>query len=99
MRKSRTARIYYGEKPMTLYWTVKVRDATRSSRINGTLAEALVGEPGRTLGCHLSVTAQDHPEAFPHPVLLVSITRSRALVVEKITKGKPSHAVKYAHNY
>jgi hypothetical protein len=98
----KTTRLYYGQQKETgkrLYWTIKVRNATKPVVLNGTVEHAMAGGRGVSIGCHLSNTAEAHKEAFPHPVLYVSFTKSVALVITKITKGQPSECVRYRHNY
>ena len=96
-----TARIYYGDhrtQPV-LYWTVKVRLAKKPVTIDGTLLDAIRGTPGSTIGCHLSNCAHRNTDAFEHPCYFAAFTKTTCLVVEKITRGQPSHAVKYRHGY
>lgn len=100
--KLKTTRIYYGHNPATgerLYWTVKVRDATKFITIDGTLLDAIRGHAGTTIGCHLSNCAMRNAAVFPHPCKFVAFTRSTALVVTQITRGQPVSAVKYEHSY
>jgi len=100
MRK--TARIYYGLNPETgerLYWTVKVRPADRVVDIDGTLLDAVRGERGTVIGCHLSNCAKRNADAFPHPMKLAAFTRSTCLIVTKLSRGQPSEAIKYSHSY
>lgn len=101
-RRKKTARIYYGMNKKTgdrLYWTVRVKDAKQAVDIDGTLLDAIMGERGSTIGCHLSNCGYHNTDKFPHPFKLASFTRSTCLVVTKITHGTPSHAVKYSHSY
>lgn len=100
----KTARIYCGPvgHEKSVYWTVAITDAKNSVTVNGAVAHALRAKPGVTVGCALSNVASDaaNVKAFPHPVKLVSITKSTAYVVDKVNKaGIPSHAVRYGHNY
>jgi len=98
----KTTRLYYGLQAGTskpLYWTLKVKNATKAVPLDGTVEHAMQGEPGRSIGCHLSITGMDNKAAFPHEVVYISFTRSVALVVTKITNGQPSHCVRYRHNY
>jgi len=98
----KTTRLYYGLQPETgerLYWTIKVKNATKPVVLNGTVEHAMAGGRGVSIGCHLSNTAKASKEAFPHPVLYVSFTKSVALVITKITNGQPSQCVRYRHNY
>ncbi len=98
----KTTRLYYGLHPETgerLYWTMKVKNATRSVALNGTVEEAMNARGGVSIGCHLSNVATKNKSAFPHPALYISFTKSVALVITKITNGQPSHCVRYRHNY
>jgi hypothetical protein len=98
----RTTRIYYGFDPNDgehLYWTVPIDDAVKKVLINGTLADAMTGKPGLTIGCHLSNCALRNAEEFPHPVKFVAFTRRSCYVIDKIKNGKPAHAVRYKHYY
>ncbi len=98
----KTTRLYYGLHPETgdsLYWTLKVKNATRPVTLNGTVEDAMKGGAGVSIGCHLSNTASNNKDKFPHPALYISFTKSVALVVTKITNGVPSHCVRYRHNY
>jgi hypothetical protein len=96
------ARITYAANPATghpLYWRVLVRDAKKPVRVNGRLFDAIKGEPGAIIGCHLSHCALRNAEAFPHPCLLPVFTRTTALIVSKIKRGQPVEAVRYRHGY
>jgi hypothetical protein len=95
-----TARIYYGINAdgEHLYWTVAVTDARRDVTINGTLADAMAGRPGTTIGCHLSKCTMRNAPAFPHAVKFASFTKTTALIVDRISKGTPVHAVRYGHS-
>ena len=98
----KTTRLYYGREPETgvcLYWTMKVRNATKPVLLNGTVEHAMAGERGVSIGCHLSNTAKACKAAFPHPALYVSFTKSVVLVITKITKGQPAECVRYRHGY
>lgn len=98
----KTTRLYYGLHPETdkrLYWTLKVKNATRSILLNGTVEEAMRGKEGLSIGCHLSNVAKANKSAFPHPALYISFTKSVALVITKIIRGQPARCVRYRHNY
>jgi len=98
----KTTRLYYGLHPETgerLYWVLKVRNATKPVVLKGTVEHAMAGARGASIGCHLSNTAKANKEAFPHPVLYISFTKSVALAITKITNGQPSHCIRYRHNY
>lgn len=98
-RPRKTARIYYGvgADGEHLYWTVKVTDAKKTVHIDSTVADALAGKPGTTIGCHLSKCAKRNSAAFPHDVKLASFTKASCLIVDKIKNGKPDHAWRYSH--
>lgn len=100
-RKARkTARIYYGrdgESGEPLYWTVAVTDAKKTVHIDSTVADALAGKPGITIGCHLSKCAKRNAAAFPHDVKLASFTKGSCLIIDKIKGGEPAHAWRYIH--
>jgi hypothetical protein len=103
-KRGKQVRIYYAHDPDTghrLYWTVRLKRATKPVTIDGSVVDAIRGYPGTTVGCHLSncARAKRNQNAFPHPCLLAAFTKSTALIVTKITKGKPSEAVKYQHSY
>ncbi len=100
-RRKPTVRIYYGPpgREKSLWWTVPVRDAKTKVRINGTVADALSGAPGVTIGCHLSNAARNNATAFPHACVMVAFTRSRALAITKIRGGQPKSCVRYEHSY
>lgn len=97
----KTVRIYYGTDAVPLYWTVPVSDAKRAVKINGTLADALKGTPGQTIGCHLSNCAmsQRNKEAFGHPVFYAAFTKRSAFIIDKWRNGAPAHAIRYHHWY
>lgn len=98
----KTTRIHYGIHPETgkrLYWTVKVRNATKKVIINGTIEDAMKGNPGQSINCHLANVAKSNSSAFPHPALYISFLKSTALVITKITNGQFTHCVRYRHNY
>ena len=98
----KTTRLYYGVDNTTkerLYWTMKVRNAVKSVKLNGTVEHAMAGKPGLSIGCHLSNTAVANKAAFGHPVIHVSFTKSVALVITKIRNGAPTECVRYRHDY
>lgn len=98
----KTTRLYYGlnqETGKPLYWTLKVRNATKPVVLEGTIEDAMKGEPGKSIGCHLSRAGMRNKSKFGHPVLYISFTRSTALVLTKISKGRPIECVRYRHNY
>ena len=98
----KTTRLYYGVHPETgkrLYWTLKVKNATKPVVLNGTVEEAMAGKPGLSIGCHLSLTGYANRKAFPHPALYISFTKSVALVITQIAGGRPTTCVRYRHGY
>lgn len=95
-KSRRSAKIYFGRN---LYWTVKVSDARQPVVIKGTVADALRGTPGETIGCHLSNCALRNSKAFPHPVELVAFTKTAAYAVDRFSNGQAVHAVRYKHDY
>lgn len=103
-RKVRTKRIYYGPpgREKSLWWDVKVTDATWPVIVNGDVLDALKAESGVTVGCAMSnvVVGKRNVKAFPHPVHLASFTKSTAVIVDKLKKnGTPEHAFVYRHAY
>lgn len=98
--RANKAKIYYGPPgDEDLFWSVKVRESSKGVRLNGSIADAMAGEPGLTIGCHLSNCAQRNSKAFPHPALMASFTKTTALIVTKIKNGVPVEAVRYYHPY
>ena len=98
----KTTRLYYGLHPETgkpLYWTLKVKNATRAVKLNGTIKDAMQGKPGLSIGCHLSNVAKANKEKFGHPVLYISFSKTGALAITKIVKGTPCACVRYRHGY
>jgi hypothetical protein len=98
----KTTRLYYGMSKTTgkpLYWTMKVKNATKPVRFNSTVEDAMSGHAGLSIGCHLSNAAMNSKEAFGFHVEYVSFTKSGALAITKIVNGQPSHCVRYRHNY
>lgn len=101
-KKLKTTRLYYAVDPETgkrLYWTLKVKDATKPVMLDGTVEDAMSGKAGVSVGCHMSVTAMNNKKQFPHPVYFISFSKSAVKVIDKITKGQPSHCVRYRHYY
>lgn len=101
-RPRNTARIYYGANPASgepLYWKVRVKNATESVQVNGSVIDALKGARGTVIGCHLSQCAMRNAEHFPHPCKLAAFTKATALIVTKIARGRPTEAVRYRHAY
>jgi len=95
----KTARVYYGyaKDGTPLYWRVRVRNATRPVIVKNSLADAMAGTPGTTIGCHLSRCAQHNPKAFDHPVLLAAFSQTAAIILTDIVNGAPSAGIKYGH--
>lgn len=101
-RARKRAKFYYSWDPHPrLYWWVKVKPAAKSVTLNGTLAHAIQGYPGTTIGCHLSNCASDkkNKSAFPHPCLMAAFTATTALILTKIKDGSGVEAVEYHHSY
>jgi hypothetical protein len=65
-------------------------DAKRDVTLHRTLADVWHGKRGDALECMNAACVLHNAGAFPHPVLAVSVTKSRAYVVDK-----PGHAVRY----
>lgn len=97
--RRKTARVYYGTDKVKLFWTVVVSDAKKNVTIDGSLLDAITGKKGQTIGCHMSNCAMRNQAAFPHPVVLAAFTKRSALIVDKIVKGQPAHAIRYHHKY
>lgn len=107
-KKVNTRRVCYGEwkangEPAT--WLVRVKPATSRVEFDSTIAQAMSGHAGRTVGCHLSICAQNHPDVFPHNFLLASFTKSTAIIITKMVKRKSAkrfwdaEGVLYAHSH
>ncbi len=95
----RKRRVYFGPpgNEKDRWWDVNVTPAKEPVEVPGPLKQ---GRPGRMIGCGISTLGRNHPEAFPHPCLLVAVTTSGIMVVDKVRKnGDPSHAVLYKHPY
>ena len=98
----KTTRLYYGLHPESgqrMYWTLKVINAKKPVKMNGTVLHAMTGGAGDSINCHLANTAKDNKSAFPHPALYISFTKSVALVITKIRNGSPAECVRYRHSY
>src|SRR4030095_1117166 len=96
------AKIYYSYDPEPrLYWWVKVKNATTSVKLKGSLAHALLGYPGMTVACHLANCSTDkiNKSAFPHPCHLASFNPTTAFIVTKFKDGAAVEAVRYLHSY
>ncbi len=98
-KNARMTKIHYGTPEVPLWWMVKTTDAKHNVTINGTLMDALTGAPGQTIGCHLSNCVVRNQDVFPHPVYWAAFNKRTAQVIDKITNGSPSHAVRYQHTY
>jgi hypothetical protein len=101
-RRKHTARIYYGVNPSSgeaLFWTVRVTDARQPVTLSGSVLDALKGQRGSVIGCHLSNCAMRNANQFPHPCKFAAFTKATALVVTKIAGGKPTEAIRYRHAY
>lgn len=106
-RRRETTKIALGTKTNPILQRVYVIHAKTKVTINGTLADALLGTPGETVGCHLSECCMnknnksvwvEHP-----PPILAAFTRSTAYMLIQLYKQKRAGidgvAVKYRHNY
>ena len=83
-----------------IFWACPVSDAKEPITMDGTLADALAGKPGLTIGCHLSNCATRNAQSFPHPVIYAVFTKSKAYIIDRWNKsnGRPAHCVRYAHS-
>jgi hypothetical protein len=43
--------------------------------------------------------AKEHPDAFPHKVMYVYVTKSSIYIVDRFKDGQPSHAMRYQHSF
>lgn len=85
-----------------MWWSVKVTNAEESVVLKGSVIHAMKGHAGVTVGCGLSNMAIDkaNASAFPHPVYLMSFTKTTAIAVRKLKKdGSPWLGTVYAHSY
>lgn len=105
-RKQRYVKIYYKEPSESLpkgrYWLAKIVDATKSVTINGTFEDAMQGEPGVTIGCHLSICAKRNKHNFSHPVLFAAFTQSRCDIVSEFverTAKRPYDCIAYRYKH
>jgi hypothetical protein len=89
-----------GDGEPLIWKNVKVIDGWRKVLLNGSIIDAMSGEPGKSIGCHLSRCAYREKLNFPHPVKAPPIFwKSRAFVVSKIAGGQATEIVKYRHEY
>lgn len=100
---TRTLRLVYGLHPETgekLYWTLKIKNATKAVNLQGHLQHAIEGAPGGGIGCYISLAGQDKENraAWAHPVKYVCVRKNTAIAITKITRGQPSHGVRYRHS-
>jgi hypothetical protein len=99
-RRRKTRRIYYGPPGSTEpYWNVKVKPATKSVRINGTLEHAIRGISGATVGCTLSNCADANKKAFGHEFIMAVFTKKTCIIITKMRNGEPSEGIEYYHDY
>jgi hypothetical protein len=82
---------------------IRMRDATKPVTVTSITKDAMTGLPGRTLECARSQTcnrvALGDDSPFPHPVFFVEWSRSRAYLVDKVSKdGWPVSCVRYYHH-
>jgi hypothetical protein len=85
-----------------MWWTVKVRDAKRDIKINGSLKHALKSTAGVTIGCTMSnMTAdKENAAAIPHAVFLAVFTKNTAILIDSLdAKGAPRTGFLYQHSY
>jgi hypothetical protein len=69
---------------------LEASDAKRDVTLHRTLADVWHGKRGDALECMNAACVLHNAGAFPHPVLAVSVTKTRAYVVDK-----PGHCVRY----
>lgn len=91
----RPRRIYTG--PQT-YDTVKTHAGTKTVQMNGSVQHAVASRPGSSVACTFANMAMDNPDVFPHPVKYAVFTKSTALIVDKIRRGRPAHGFLYSHD-
>src|SRR5262245_57998651 len=94
-RRRKTLRVYYGVNKYTgkhFDWTVPFPDARRDVVMKGTLADAMMGKAGQTIGCHLSHAAARNRSLFPHGFEFAAFTKagcSMKSTVGDCSKSKP----------
>ena len=76
--------------------TFDVVDAKKDVVIPRTLADLWLGKPGLANQCMNANCVLHHQEAFPHPVIAVSVLRTRVYVVTSAPEpGKRGTCVRY----
>lgn len=79
-------------------WLVPYDDAKTAVRLERKLVDVLTAQPGSDQDCMNSrcIRAQRNAHVFPHPVFIVSTTKSRVFIVDQLDDaGEPAHAVRY----
>lgn len=90
-----------GQPP--LFLRVLIRNAKRPITMRSTFAEALAGKPGENLACRFALCAEHNRVLFPHDFVMASFTKSTAIIVDEIKKGRcgkyeyDATGVRYAH--
>jgi hypothetical protein len=106
-KRKRTARLYTDAKKGH-YWKVPFDDAKVAIETIIQFSKALVckAKQGICYECVLARGIQDfadaNPDAFPHEVHHVYVTRTAIYIVDKFAKdrgGAPSHAIRYIHSF
>lgn len=98
----RPRRIYYGPPgaETSMWWTVRVSPAKEDVTLEGSIDDLLSSTSHTTIGCAISLMGKREKSKFPHPVVIVAVTKSTMLVVDKKNaSGQPNHAVEYYHDY
>lgn len=113
-RKPRTTRLYTDlvllpngkiDQKRSSWDTVVFSDGTRhvSVPIGMTTGTIKVAQRGMPYECVLAndirVFAKANPDAFPHPVIYVYVTRTAVYIADKKKDGRLSHAVRYMHAF
>lgn len=79
-------------------WLVPYDDADAEVTVERRLIDILTAQPGNDMECMNSrcIRAQRNAHVFPHPVYLVSTTKSRVYVCDRLNDaGEPAHVVRY----
>ena len=79
-------------------WLIPYDDAQADIKLQRTLKDVLTAVPGSDTDCMNSRCIQAHKRSrvFPHPVYMVSTTKSRIYIVDQLSDtGEPTHAVRY----
>jgi hypothetical protein len=75
----------------------KLFDATEEVVIDGNAITALRGKRGYSIGCALSIVAEEKRKAFPHPLEIMVVIATIAYAL--FPKGRDWWAVRYGHEY